>query len=130
MHAHRGGGARLSPNFEMEAVGAISELAQSLRGCELRRITRSDFETTVRKHLSGSHADQQIAQLWDKVSRSVTARWLIITKAKGLSCAGMRRKGNHRPRRAVLVPLARDAAEGVHGQSSPHSPPPSPPHLL
>ncbi|CAI8023726.1 WD repeat-containing protein 49, partial [Geodia barretti] len=84
-----GGGARLSPNFEMEAVGAISELAQSLRGCELRRITRSDFETTVRKHLSGSHADQQIAQLWDKVSRSVTARWLIITKAKGLSCAGL-----------------------------------------
>ena len=64
----------------MEAVGALSELAQSLRGSELRRITRSDFETTVRKHLSGSHVDQQIAQLWDKVSSSV------IAKGEGLSC--------------------------------------------
>ena len=54
---------------------ALSELAQSLRGCELRRMTRSDFETIVRKHLSGSHVDQQIAQLWDKVSSSVIANY-------------------------------------------------------
>ena len=52
---------------QMEAVSALSELAESLRGRELRRIKRCDFESTLRKYLSGSHAEQQIAQLWDKV---------------------------------------------------------------
>ena len=52
----------------MEASAALSELAFSLRSCKGRYITRADFETTLKRYLSGSHADQQISQLWDKVA--------------------------------------------------------------
>lgn len=55
--------------MESKGSAALSELAESLRGHEERRITRKDFEAVLRRHFSGSHADQQIIQLWDKVQQ-------------------------------------------------------------
>ena len=56
------GGARI-----MEVVAALSELAERLRGHEGKRISRHDFDAMLKRHLSGSRAEQ-IAQLWEKVA--------------------------------------------------------------
>lgn len=53
--------------MDASGIAALSELADSLRGDEERRMTREEFETIVKHHFSGSHAKQQIKQLWEKV---------------------------------------------------------------
>lgn len=45
-------------------LAALSELAESFRRDEERRITRKDFEAALRRHLCDSHV---IMQLWNKV---------------------------------------------------------------
>ena len=117
----------------MEASAALSELAFSLRSCKGRHITRADFETTLKRYLSGSHADQQISQLWDKVRSYIALHGLKVhheIKGNVYSCADMRGKSDHRARGAMLIPPQRDAAERVPGQSPSHSPPPSPTFFL
>lgn len=59
--------------MENKGVTALSELAETFRNNENRRITKDEFKALLRQHLSGSHADQQITQLWDKVYR--TSDW-------------------------------------------------------
>lgn len=59
--------------MENKGVTALSELAETFRKNENRRITKEEFKALLRQYLSGSHADQQITQLWDKVYR--TSDW-------------------------------------------------------
>ena len=139
----RGGAAKMA-----ETTAALSELAESFAGDEERRIKREDFEAVLRRHLSGSHAEQQIAQLWDKVGRPHTyipsrPRWnrrlqsacaSLIPTTRSLpyrAPAAMQGRGRrHRPGGHLLLLLAADATERVPGQSPHHSPPPTPPCLL
>ena len=53
--------------MEASVIAALSELADSLRGDEKKTVTREDFSATLKQHLSGSHAEHQITQLWEKV---------------------------------------------------------------
>ena len=59
---------KLGAGLEMEAIGsaALSELVDGLREVEGKRITKREFEATLRQYLNGSHASQQIDQLWNK----------------------------------------------------------------
>jgi hypothetical protein len=56
--------------METHGIAALSELAESFRGNEERRITRKDFEAALRRHLNDSHSYQLITQIWNKVSLS------------------------------------------------------------
>lgn len=53
-------------SMEANCTAALSELAEKLRGDERARIRREEFEAIARRHFSGSHGEQQMAQLWEK----------------------------------------------------------------
>ena len=65
----------------MEAVAALSEVAENLRESEGRRLSKEQFEDALRKYLSGSHAEQQILQLWDKACVAYNSD--MITRGRG-----------------------------------------------
>lgn len=53
--------------MENKGVTALSELAETFRNNEDRQIAKEEFKAVLGQHFNGSHADQQITQLWDKV---------------------------------------------------------------
>lgn len=65
--------------MENKGVTALSELAETFRNHEDRQITKEEFKAVLRQHLTGSHADQQITQLWDKVGQLTGMNGTVIT---------------------------------------------------
>lgn len=52
--------------MEANGTAALSEVLERLREVDGQKITKKEFETALMKYFSGSHAYQQIAQLWNK----------------------------------------------------------------
>lgn len=73
---------KFSVTTAMEAMTVLSDMAEGLRGRVKKEISRSEFEATLKKCFIGSHADQQISQLWNRVCkiRSYISSTLLLGK--------------------------------------------------
>ena len=98
----------------MDGTAALSELVESFRGDEEKQIVREEFEKVLSQYVNGPRATQQVAQLWDKVSRSRDVRTRIELR---FSCAvaGQRGPRSDWAGSGVFVPATGDATEGVSG---------------